>query len=101
MIIIVRGEFLSLSVWYCDTLNFFWGCFLSFLRKRIYGPFYFSFYLFLGCRYYYIFLGGCTFFSECVYFFGSFSFTFFILSFSLSLSLFSFLLQVDSVCWCK
>ena len=43
IIIIVRGEFLSLSVWYCDTLLF--GCILSFLKKRIFGPFYFSFLL--------------------------------------------------------
>ena len=39
----VRGEFLSLSLWYHDTLNLFLGSFLSFLRKRIYCPFYFLF----------------------------------------------------------
>ena len=73
-----------MSVWHRGTLNFFLGCFLSFPRKRIYGPFYFSILLILGCRYY-IFLGECTFFSEHEYLFGSFSFTFFIISLSLSL----------------
>ena len=43
IIIIVRGEFLSLSVWYCDTLNSSFGVFLSFLKNVSTAPFYFSY----------------------------------------------------------
>ena len=69
IIAVVRGEGFSYSFGYRDTLNIFWGSFLSFLRKRIFGPL-----LLVGCRYYNIFLGGalsflraCTFLAPLVF----------------------------------
>ena len=34
----VRGEGFSYYLGCLDTLNIFWGCFLSFLKERILGP---------------------------------------------------------------
>ena len=95
MMILVREEFLSLSVWHCDTLNRSFVVFLSFLRNISTGPFTFSLFIslfILGTEILLTVLLGCS----CL-FWGTYQRAF--LYFSLSLSLFS--LQVDSVCWCK
>ena len=72
IIIIVRGEFLFLSVWHSDTLNSSIGVFLCFLRNVSTVLFTFLLLIFLGCRYYYIsfegahsFLSACTFLAPC------------------------------------
>ena len=52
-IIVMRGELFSLSLGCRDTLNIFWGCFLSFLRSVSAALL-----LLFGCQYCNIFLGG-------------------------------------------